>query len=97
MSEAFTEILSNPNTPPLTVLVVLVVFLVTAFLRFLRYAFGAIEAMVDDVKEVATRGTEVIEDNSKIQGQVLEALHRSNGHTTIDPVQHVEIGEVGKG
>ena len=97
MSEAFAEILSNPNTPPLTVLVVLVVFLVAAFLRFLRYAFGAIETMVDDVKEVAKRGTEVIEDNSRIQGQVLEALHRSNGHTTLDPIQHVEVSEADKG
>ena len=42
--------------------------------------------MADQGTKVIERATDVIEDNSKIQGQVLEALHRSNGHTMIEPV-----------
>lgn len=69
-----------PQAPALVVLVVLVI----AFLGFLRFAFKAISAMSSEMLAVAREGSKVIKENSKIQGQVLEALHRSNGHTTIE-------------
>lgn len=75
-----------PQAPALVVLVVLVF----AFLGFLRFAFKSTRQMVDSASEVAQHCADVIEENSKIQGQVLEALRRSNGHTTIEPVQHIE-------
>lgn len=76
------EILANPHTPALTVLVILVF----AFLGFLRFAFKAIGAMAEEGMKVIDHNTEALEDNSKIQGQVLEALRRSNGHTTLEAV-----------
>ena len=69
-----------PQAPALVVLVILVF----AFLGFLRFAFKGIQRMVDDASEVAKHCSKVIQDNSKIQGQVLEALRRSNGHTVIE-------------
>lgn len=81
------EVLTNPQTPPLVVLVVLVF----AFLGFLRFVFKAIRTMVDDASEVATHCSKVIEENSKIQGQVLEALRRTNGHTMIEAVNEDAI------
>ena len=80
------EILANPQTPALTVLVILVF----AFLGFLRFVFKSIRIMVDEVMEVAKHGSEVIEANSKIQGQVLERLRAANGHSKDKPT--VEIG-----
>lgn len=91
------EILANPQTPALTVLVVLVF----AFLGFLRFAFKAIQQMVKDNTEatekmvkdatgIAKHCARVIEENSKIQGQVLERLRAANGHA-------VEIGDGDRG
>ncbi len=81
------EILANPQTPALTVLVILVF----AFLGFLRFVFKAIRIMVDDATDVAKHCSKVIEENSKIQGQVLERLRAANGHTKTETV--VEIGD----
>lgn len=74
-------IAAAPQVPALVVLVLLVF----AFLGFLRFAFKSIEGMVEDASDVAGHCAKVIEENSKIQGQVLEALRRSNGHTIIEP------------
>ncbi len=78
-----------PQAPALVVLVVLVF----AFLSYLRFSQRQIAAMVDDATDVAKHCAKTIEDNTLIQGQVLEALRRSNGHTTIEPVQHIEADE----
>ena len=71
-----------PQVPALVVLVLLVAM----FLRFLNQNMKSIRSMVDDASEVASHCSKVIEENSKIQGQVLEALRRSNGHTRINSV-----------
>ncbi len=81
------EILANPQTPSLTVLVILVF----AFLGFLRFVFKSIRTMVDDASKVAQHCSEVIEENSKIQGQVLERLRAANGHAKTGTA--VEIGD----
>lgn len=77
MYEVFLKV--APQVPALVVLVMLVF----KFLKFL-------EAYRDSLVPIIERATDVIEDNSKIQGQVLEALHRTNGHTRLEPVQHIE-------
>lgn len=82
--EGMYEILvkAAPQVPALVVLVVLVAM----FLKHLQRTSESIRRMVDGASEVAQHCANTIEDNSKIQGQVLEALRRSNGHTTIEPV-----------
>ena len=77
MYEALIKV--APQVPALVVLVVLVAM----FLRHIHYSSKAFAKVVD-------RNTESLDENTKIQGQVLEALHRSNGHTKIEPVQHIE-------
>ena len=69
-----------PQVPALVVLAVLVV----AFLKFLKGEREAIKTMVDSASKVANRCSDVIEDNSKVQGQVLEALHKANGKTFVE-------------
>lgn len=85
------EILKDavPQAPALVVLVVLVF----AFLKFLKAERDSLQDMADAGTKVIDRNTEALEDNTLIQGQVLEALRRSNGHTTIEPVQHIEANE----
>lgn len=73
-----------PQAPALVVLVILVF----AFLGFLRFAFKAIRDMVDNTTDIAKSCAAVIKENSKIQGQVLEALHRTNGRTTLEAVKN---------
>ncbi len=85
MYEALAK--AAPQVPALVVLVILVAM----FLRFLHFNLKSVRSMVDDASEVAAHCAKVIEENSKIQGQVLEALRRSNGHTVIKPVEKEEV------
>lgn len=77
MYEALAK--AAPQVPALVVLVVLVAM----FLRHIHYSSKAVVKVID-------RNTESLDENTKIQGQVLEALHRTNGSTKIEPVQHIE-------
>ena len=79
-------VIAAPQVPALVVLVLLVAL----FLKHLQSNQKLVKAMVDDASEIAAHCAKVIEENSKIQGQVLEALRRSNGHTVIEPVEKEE-------
>lgn len=85
MYEALIKV--APQVPALVVLVVLVAM----FLRHLQSNQRLVKKMVDEASKVAEHCAGVIEENSKIQGQVLEALRRSNGHTVIEPVNKEAI------
>lgn len=87
MYQAIVQLIANPQTPPLVVLVVLVF----AFLAFLKMERKSLQAMAADGTKVIDRNTDSLEENTKIQGQVLEALHRSNGHTALVPANEDAI------